>query len=340
MRKICGSWLISPLGTSPLPRLQTARARRLGVAAFASIFGFGALAPTVTAAAGKFHLEEATIEDIHDAIKSGEITCKGLVQAYFERIKAYNGVCTTLVTAKGAPIPAAKGVVRAGAPISFPTRTVAASSLLPNLGQYAGLPLEYGKIEVTASDPGVRQQYGMVVGIPNAGRLNAFETLNVRGERSVTCKGKFDAAPGTPLPAGAPAECEKFRQQPDALERAAQLDAQYGSHPDLVKMPMYCSVISVKNWYDVTDMRSTSGNDVNYAMDAAPRDMTVVSQLRAKGAIISGITVASEATFNTGTGAAAAAGEPGESGQGQNRVRGRQHRPFHLGWHGLQRVRH
>ncbi len=71
---------------------------------------------------------------------------------------------------------------------------------------------------------------------------------------------------------------------------------------------MYCSVISVKNWqYDVSDMRSTSGNDVNYAMDAAPRDMTVVSQLRAKGAIISGITVASEATFNTGTGTAAGA---------------------------------
>jgi amidase len=289
MRKTCTSWLV------------TARARRLGVAALASTLGFGTLAPTVTAAAGKFHLEEATIEDIHDAIKSGEITCKGLVQAYFNRIKAYNNVCTTVVTAKGAPIPAAKGVVRAGAPIIFPTRTVAASSLLPNLSQYTGLPLEYGKIEATASDPSVKQQYGMVVGIPNAGQLNAFETLNIRGERSVTCKGKFDAAPGTPLPAGAPAECEKFRQQPDALERAAQLDAQYGSNPDLAKMPMYCSVIAVKNWYDVTDMRSTSGNDVNYAMDAAPRDMTVVSQLRAKGAIISGITVASEASFNMGT---------------------------------------
>ena len=298
MRKICSSWLV------------TARARRVAVAALASTLGFGTLAPSVTAAAGKFHLEEASIEDIHDAIKSGEITCKGLVQAYFKRIKAYNGVCTRLVTANGAPIPAAKGVVRTGAPIIFPTSTVAASSLLPNLSQYAGLPLEYGKIEATVSDPSVKQQYGMVVGIPNAGQLNAFETLNIRGERSVTCKGKFDAAPGTPLPAGAPAECEKFRQQPDALERAAQLDAQYGSNPDLAKMPMYCTVIAVKNWYDVTDMRSTGGNDVNYAMDAAPRDMTVVSQLRAKGAIISGITVASEATFNTSTGAAGAVTSP------------------------------
>ena len=33
----------------------------------------------------------------------------------------------------------------------------------------------------------------MRVGIPNAGQLNALETLNIRGERSVTCKGAFDA---------------------------------------------------------------------------------------------------------------------------------------------------
>ncbi len=96
--------------------------------------------------------------------------------------------------------------------------------------------------------------------------------------------------------------CEKFRQQPDALERAAELDAKYGRSPDLAAMPMYCAVITVKNWYDVTDMRSTGGNDVNFAMDAAPRDMTVVSQLRAKGAIISGITVASEVTFSQADG--------------------------------------
>jgi len=275
----------------------SAGARRLILAALAAVTCF-AVAPGVATADGKFHLEEATIEDIHNAIKSGEITCKGLVQAYFARAKAYNGVCTKLVSADGGSIPAAKGTVRGGAPLDFPTKTIAASSFLPSLSQYAGSPLEFGKMAATASDPSVRQQYGMVVGIPDAGQLNAFETFNIRGERSVTCKGKFDARPGTPLPAGAPAGCEKFRQQPDALERAAELDAQYGKNPDLAKMPMYCSVITVKNWYDVTDMRSTGGNDVNYAMDAAPLEMTVVSQLRAKGAIISGITVASEPSFN------------------------------------------
>ncbi|MEJ0036920.1 MAG: amidase family protein [Gammaproteobacteria bacterium] len=277
MHDTCSSWLLAALVSSAC---------------------FGAVAPGIASAAGKFHLEEATIADIHDAIKSGEITCKGLVQAYLERTKSYNGACTALVTDKGAPIPAAKGAVRGGAPLRFPTKTVAVSTLVPNLDQYTGAPLEFGRMETTASDPSVMQQYGMVAGIPHAGQLNAFETLNVRGERSVTCKGKFDAPPGTPLPAGAPPECEKFRQQPDALERAAELDAQYGRNPDLAKMPMYCAVITVKNWYDVTDMRSTGGNDVNYAKDFAPTDMTVVSQLRAKGAIISGVTVASEATFS------------------------------------------
>ncbi len=248
-------------------------------------------------AADKFQPEEATIDAIHDAIRSGQVTCRGVVQAYLDRVKAYDGVCTNLVTSTGASIPAARGTVRGGSPLRFPTKTTAASSILPNLDQYAGPPLEFGRMEATASDPSVKQQYGMVAGVANAHQLNAFETLNIRGERSITCKGKFDAPPGTSLPAGAPAACEQFRQQPDALELAAKLDAQYGSNPDLTRMPMYCAVITVKNWYDVNDMRSTCGNDVNYAQDFAPWDMTIVSQLRAKGAIISGITVASEVAF-------------------------------------------
>jgi amidase len=265
--------------------------------ALAAIAWCGTAAPGATMAADTFHLEEATIEDIHHGIKSGEITCKGLVQAYINRIKAYNGACTQLVTNDGKSIAAALGAVRAGAPLKFPTATKSVSMLLPDFKQYAGPPLEFGRMESTASDPGVQQQYGMVVGLANAGQLNAIETLNIRGERSVTCKGAFDAPPGTPLPAGAPAACEKFRQQPDALERAAELDAQYGKSPDLAAMPMYCSAITVKDWYDVKDMRSTGGGDLNYATDFPPWEMTLVSQLRGKGAIILGTTVASEEGF-------------------------------------------
>jgi hypothetical protein len=65
--------------------------------------------------------------------------------------------------------------------------------------------------------------------------------MNIRGQRSVTCKADFDKHPSEgPLPPGAPQVCEEFRRQPDALERADALDQQYGRNPDLAAMPMYC----------------------------------------------------------------------------------------------------
>ena len=66
-------------------------------------------------------------------------------------------------------------------------------------------------MEPTVSDPGVQQQWGMRVGIPDAGGVNAIETLNIRGERSVTCKARCDAATGA-LPASCPKACDAFRQ--------------------------------------------------------------------------------------------------------------------------------
>ena len=234
-----------------------------------------------------FHLEEATIDDVHRAIRNGQITCKGLVQLYIKRAKAYNGVSNVLVTKDGEPIPPAPGVVRAGSPLKFPTQTIAISTLLPNFEQYAGPPIEFGRMESTASDPTVQQQFGMTVGVPNAGQLNALGTINIRGERSVTCKGDRDRRPSDgPLPPGSPAVCEEFRKQPDALERAAELDEQYGRTPNLAKMPMYCIAFSFKDAFDTKDMRSTGGGDANYDIDFPARDQTLVAQLREKGAII------------------------------------------------------
>jgi Asp-tRNA(Asn)/Glu-tRNA(Gln) amidotransferase A subunit family amidase len=171
--------------------------------------------------------------------------------------------------------------------LSFPTETVKASTLFPDLDRYAGKPLEYGRMELTASDPSVQQQYGMIVGIADAGQVNALATLNVRGERSVTCRGEFDRHPSMgPLPPGAPPMCEVFRQYPDALERAAELDAMYGRHPDLEKLPMYGVVFSFKDPFDTKDMRSTGGGDAAYDIDVPARDHVLVEQLRNKGAII------------------------------------------------------
>src|SRR5262252_5142968 len=242
-----------------------------------------------------FRLEEATIDDLHAAIRAGEITCVQVVQHYLDRARAYNGVASVLVTEDGMPVSRARGAVRAGAPLIFPTETVAARTLFPYLDTYRGAPLELGRMEPTASDPSVQQQYGMITGIPDAGQVNALATLNIRGERSVTCRGEFDRHPSRgPLPPGAPPVCEIFRQYPDALERAAELDATYGRDPDLATMPMYGVVFSFKDPFDTKDMRSTCGGDAAYDIDVPARDHVLVEQLRNKGAIIYAKAVATE----------------------------------------------
>ena len=235
----------------------------------------------------QFRLQEARIADVHRAIQAGQLTCAGLVGMYLDRARAYNGVTNQLVTRDGAPVAPAPGMVRAGAPLEYPTETVAVADLLPDYDDYAGPPIELGRMEPTASDPSVHAQYGMTVGMANAGQTNALGTLNLRGERSVTCKGDADRHPSEgPLPAGSPAVCEDFRQYPDALEVALQLDETYGSEPDLEAMPMYCIPFSLKDPFDTKDMRTTAAADARYDIDFAPTDHTLVAQLREKGAII------------------------------------------------------
>jgi amidase len=243
--------------------------------------------PTFNTKSGTFRLEEATIEELHEAINAGKTTCVEVVQRYIARVRAFNGVCSKLVTEDGATVPEAIGAVRGTAPIVFPVETVKASTVLPDLDKYKGPPIEYGRMEPTASDCTVQQQFGMVVGIPNAGQVNALATLNIRGERSVTCKGDFDLHPSKgPLPPAAPPICEYFRHLPDSLEQAAELDARYGRNPDLEAMPLYGVVFSFKDSFDTRDMRSTGGGDAAYDIDFPARDHLLVERLRAKGAII------------------------------------------------------
>ena len=252
------------------------------------VFGLLALVARVGAQEDfQFHLEEARIADVHRGIQEGQLTCVGLVQMYLDRAQAYNGVTNQLVTRDGAPVPPATGMVRAGSPLEYPTETAAISEFLPDFDNYEGPPIEFGRMEPTASDPTVQAQYGMTVGMPNAGQTNALGTLNIRGERSVTCKGDADRHPSAgPLPAGSPAVCEDFRQYPDALEVALQLDETYGTEPDLEELPMYCVPFSLKDPFDTKDMRTTAAADARYDIDFAPADHTLVAELREKGAII------------------------------------------------------
>ncbi len=259
----------------------------------AAVLFMASLRAELSAQSGPFRVEEASITDIQNGIRSGRTTCEDVVKAYLARARAYNGVCTALVTRDGAPLPPATGMMRAGSLLRYPTQTVPVSSVFPDYDQYVGLPFEFGRTVTSVSDPSVQLQYGLRVGIPEAGQLDALETINLRGERSITCKGDFDRAPSEgPLPAGAPVACEEFRKRPDALEQAAALDKEYGRNPDLAKLPMYCSVFSLKDWYDAKDMRGTGGNDVNFAMDVPKVDSPEIAALRSKGAIIYAVATA------------------------------------------------
>ena len=63
---------------------------------------------------------------------------------------------------------------------------------------------------------------------------------------------------------------------------------------------MYCVAMANKGIYDAKDIRTTGGADVNYAMDAPPKDSTLVARLRAAGAII--YAQAHESEYNAGSG--------------------------------------
>ena len=67
---------------------------------------------------------------------------------------------------------------------------------------------------------------------------------------------------------------------------------------------MYCVVFSLKNWYDAKEMRSTGGNDVNFAMDVPKADSPDIADLREKGAIIYAVATASNVTGASASGPA------------------------------------
>src|SRR5215470_17290905 len=104
-----------------------------------------------------FRVEETTIEELHAAIRSGATTVRAVVGQYLARVRRYNGIASKLVTADGAPVLEVTGSVRAGAPLRFPTATVKAADILPDLERYKGPPLEFGRMEPTASDPTAQQ---------------------------------------------------------------------------------------------------------------------------------------------------------------------------------------
>ena len=168
--------------------------------------------------AWQFHLEEATIGDVHRAIRAKQITAEQLLSLYFKRIEAYNGTCV-------------KG----------------------DIDSVTGLML------------------GDLTPIENAGQINAYVTLNVRGQRS-----KTDRADNDP-------------KMSDALEVARAQDAYFARTGEFVG-PLHGIPFAIKDNYDTVDMRTTAGAAAAYANDKPPKDAAMVAKLRAAGAIILGKT--------------------------------------------------
>src|SRR6266849_6305044 len=112
---------------------------------------------------------------------------------------------------------------------------------------------------------------GEIAPIENAGQVNAYMTLNIRGKRS-----KTDPADNDP-------------KMLDAVETARAQDEYFARTGNFVG-PLHGIPIAVKDNYDTIDMRTTAGALADYANDKPPKDATMVVKLRAAGAIILGKT--------------------------------------------------
>jgi amidase len=120
-------------------------------------------------------------------------------------------------------------------------------------------------------DPATGLMYGEIAPIENAGQVNAYTTLNIRGKRS-----KTDRADNDP-------------KMMDALETARAQDDYFARTGNFVG-PLHGIPIAVKDNYDTVDMRTMAGAAADYANDKPPKDATMVAKLRAAGAILLGKT--------------------------------------------------
>jgi amidase len=120
-------------------------------------------------------------------------------------------------------------------------------------------------------DPATGLMFGDIAPVENAGQVNAYVTLNIRGKRSKTDTADNDIRLG------------------DALETAKAQDAYFARTGKFVG-PLHGIPFAVKDNYDTLDMRTTAGAAADYANDKPPRDATIVAKLRAAGAIFLGKT--------------------------------------------------
>jgi amidase len=92
--RFCG-----PMRAGAVWRLGILLAGLCGMISFLSIPA--AASPPGGGRPSQFHLLDATIDEVQDAIRSGQLSCTELVKLYLARIKAYNGACVSPGTYAG-----------------------------------------------------------------------------------------------------------------------------------------------------------------------------------------------------------------------------------------------
>ena len=158
-----------------------------------------------------------------------------------------------------------------GRPLSFPAATLAVADMLPEFDQYRAAD----RVRPDGADQ-VRPGRAAAV---RHGRRHAERRPGQRAQHAEPSRRAIGDVQGHLRRAavGRTAAGElsrRLRRVPRSSRTRSSArpssTRKYGRTPDLKKLPMYCVALSFKDVYDTTDMRSTGGADVNYAMDAPP----------------------------------------------------------------------
>ena len=226
------------------------------------------------------------------------------------------------------------GYVRAGAPLVFPTRTVAASTVFPDLIRYKGLPLDYGRMEADR----LRSERHAPDGHEgrDAERGPAQRARNAQHPRRAIghVQGRVRCAP---LDRSAAAGCPAgVRSLPPAAGRAGAGRRARRAVRRAIPTSTPCRCTASPSPSRIPTTPRTCGRrrtaTSNFAMDVPPVDSTIAARLRAKGAIIYAKSVAAE--FNGGP------GNPGGPATAQDEPGGRRATDERLERSGLQSLRH
>ena len=159
------------------------------------------------------------------------------------------------------------------------------STLLPDFDQYAGPPIEFGRMEADC----VRS--GRAAAVRDDRRAFPTPARSTRSARSTSAASGRSPARATSTGTRRPGRCRPARPRSARSSASCRMRSSgrpsstpsTAATPDLAAMPMYCVPFSFKDPFDTKDMRSTGGGDARYDIDFPARDHTLVAQLRQQG---------------------------------------------------------